>query len=84
MSLLQEMKTHGMADCEFNRKIWHFDNVIFPAAIDFIDRHAKAAVNPTQITLEIFNAYEEGNAHYELGRRYTKSGNPEIFTFKEV
>jgi len=22
MSLLQEMETHGMADCEFNRKLW--------------------------------------------------------------
>jgi len=22
MSLLQEMETHGLADCEFNRKLW--------------------------------------------------------------
>ena len=22
MSLLQEMETYGMADCEFNRKLW--------------------------------------------------------------
>ena len=84
MSLLQEIEQFGLADCEFNNKMLHFDNVVFPAAVDFIDRHAKAAVNPTQVTLEIFNAYEEGNAHYELGRRYTKSGNPEIFTWENL
>ena len=84
MSLLQEMKQHGLADCEFNNKMLHFDNVIFPRAIDFIDRNAKPSVNPTQVILEIFNAYEDANSHYELGGRYTKSGNPEIFAWENL
>ena len=28
MSLLQEMETHGMADCEFNRKLWEEEATI--------------------------------------------------------
>jgi hypothetical protein len=84
MSLLQEMEKFGLADCEFNNKMLHFDNVVFPAAVDFIDLKAKAAVNPTQVILEIFNAYEEGYTHYELGRQFTRSNNPEIFTWENL
>jgi hypothetical protein len=84
MSLLQEMEQYGLADCEFNNKMLHFDNVVFPKAIDFIDRHAKPGVNPSAVITAIFDSYEEGNAHYELGRRYTKSGNPEIFAWENL
>ena len=28
MSLLQEMETHGLADCEFNRRLWKNDRRI--------------------------------------------------------
>jgi hypothetical protein len=84
MSLLQEMEQHGLADCDFNRKIWHFDNVVFPKAIDFIDLKAKPAVNPSAVIMAIFDSYEDGNEHYELGHRYTKSGNPEIFTWENL
>jgi len=62
----------------------HFDRVVFPRTVDFIDRHAKATVNRTQVTLEIFNTYEQGNAHYELGGQFTKSGNSEIFTWRNL
>jgi hypothetical protein len=62
----------------------HFDNVVFPAAVDFIDLKAKPAVNPSAVITAIFDSYEEGNEHYELGRRYTKSGNPEIFTWENL
>ena len=84
MSLLQEMEQFGLADCEFNNKMLHFDNVVFPKAINFIDRHAKPSVIPTQVILEIFNAYEENNAHYELGRQFTRSGNPELFLWENL
>ena len=84
MSLLQEMEQFGLADCEFNNKMLHFDNVIFPRAIDFIDRHAKPTVNPTQVILEIFNAYEDGNSHYELRGQFTRLGSPEIFTLENL
>ena len=84
MSLLQEMEQHGLADCEFNNKMLHFDNVIFPKAIDFIDRNAKPAVNRTQVMLEIFNAYEDGNSHYELRGQFTRSNNPELFLWENL
>lgn len=84
MSLLQEMEQHGLADCDFNRKIWHFDTVIFPRAIDFIDRNAKPSVNPTQVILEIFNAYEDNDSHYELRGQFTRSGNPELFLWENL
>ena len=84
MSLLQEMEQFGLADCEFNNKMLHFDNVVFPKAINFIDRHAKPSVIPTQVILEIFNAYEENNAHYELRGQFTRSGNPELFLWENL
>jgi hypothetical protein len=28
MSLLQEMEHYGLADCEFNRKLWQEDEII--------------------------------------------------------
>jgi hypothetical protein len=146
MSLLQEMETHGMADCSYNHALSildviradifnytdydapdslsdlqglkstledraalesigiteneatraalviverdittltdYFDNEVFPAAIDFIDSKAKPAVDPSAVIMAIFDSYEAGNSHYELGRRYIKSGNPEIFTWE--
>jgi hypothetical protein len=84
MSLLQEMEQYGLADCEFNNKMLHFDNIVFPAAIDFIDLKAKSGVNPSAVITAIFDSYENGNKHYELGRQYTKSGNPEIFTWENL
>lgn len=84
MSLLQEMEQHGLADCEFNNRMSHFDNVIFPCAINFIDRHAKPSINPTQIILEIFNTYEENNTHYELRGQFTRSGNAELFFWENL
>jgi hypothetical protein len=84
MSLLQEMEQFGLADCEFNNKMIHFDNIVFPSAIDFIDLKAKLGVNSSAVITAIFDSYEENNSHYELGRRYTKSGNPEIFTWENL
>jgi hypothetical protein len=84
MSLLQEIEQFGLADCDFNRKIWHFDTVIFPAAIDFIDIKAKPAVDPSAAIMAIFDSYEAGNSYFSLSGHFTKSGAPEIFTFKGV
>jgi hypothetical protein len=84
MSLLEEIERHGLADCEFNRKIWHFDSVIFPAAIDFIDQYAKPAVDPSAAIMSIFDSYEAGNSYFSLSGHFTKSGAPEIFNFKGV
>jgi hypothetical protein len=60
----------------------YFDNEVFPPALDFIDSKAKPAVNPSSVIISIFESFEAGNSHYELGGRYTRSGNPEIFTWK--
>ena len=60
----------------------YFDNEVFPPAVDFIDSKAKPAVNPCSVIISIFDSFELGNSHYELSGRYTKSGNPEIFTWK--
>ena len=84
MSLLQEIEQHGLADCDFNRKIWHFDNVIFPKAVDFIDMKAKPAVNPSAVIMAIFDSYEAGADQFELSRRFTNSNNPEIFTWENL
>ena len=84
MSLLQEMEQFGLADCDFNRKIWHFDTVIFPAAIDFIDLKAKPAVDPSAAIMAIFDSYEAGNNSFLLNGRFTKSGFMEIFTWENL
>jgi hypothetical protein len=84
MSLLQEMEKFGLADCEFNNKMLHFDNVVFPAAVDFIDLKAKPAVDPSAAIMAIFDSYEAGNSYFSLSGHFTKSGAPEIFTFKGV
>ena len=44
MSLLQEMETHGLADCEFNRRLWKND------------RRIKRLLN---IYLPVFNDHQE-------------------------
>jgi len=67
---------------DINTLTEYFDNVIFSKAIDFIDLKAKPAVNPSSVIISIFESFEAGNSHYELSARYTKSGNPEIFTWE--
>jgi hypothetical protein len=62
----------------------YFDNVIFPKAVDFIDQHAKPAVNQRVVIMEVFDSYEDGNSHYELGGQFTKSNNPEIFMWENL
>jgi hypothetical protein len=44
MSLLQEIETHGLADCEFNRRLWKND------------RRIKRLLN---IYLPVFNDHQE-------------------------
>jgi hypothetical protein len=44
MSLLQEMETHGLADCEFNRRLWKNN------------RRIKRLLN---IYLPVFNDHQE-------------------------
>ena len=84
MSLLQEMEQFGLADCEFNNKMLHFDNVVFPAAVDFIDLKANAAVNPSAVVTAIFDSYEACNNSFLLNGRFTKSGFMEIFTWENL
>jgi len=37
MSLLQEMETHGLADCEFNRKLLKEKIYLTPKQIEFLN-----------------------------------------------
>ena len=84
MSLLQEIEQFGLADCDFNRKIWHFDNVIFPKAVNFIDQYAKPAVDPSAVIMAVFDSFEAGNSMFSLSGHFTKSNKAEIFTWENL
>jgi hypothetical protein len=60
----------------------HFDNVVFPDAVNFVDLKAKAAVNPSAVITAIFDSYEAGNNSFLLNGRFTKSGFMEVFTWE--
>jgi hypothetical protein len=71
-----------LLDREIDRQITHFDRVIFPKAVNFIDKNAKPAVNPSAVIAAIYDAYESGAGHFELGRRFTINNNPAIFNLE--
>ena len=77
MSLLQEMETHGLADCEFNRKLPLIDLLVEHDLECFYNRSFKqqeqALANMFYENYRTYDQKDLSDLYFDLtGKEYTK------------